>query len=295
MIYGLIEELSSAYPIRVLCTVLGVSKSAYYEYVSGKSGHVSSAQSELLESVLRIFTQHKRRYGSRRIMLELEEEGFKVGRDQVRSLMRKLSLKAIQPRSFVPRTTQADPSRSRSPNLLLSRKPLCHRLREVIVGDITYWPSDQQGWLYLAVWMDLFSRRILGWKVSEHMRAELITEAFEKVLRHHPLAPGTLVHSDGGGQYKSTLFRKLIKKHRLKQSMTRIDNHYDNAYIESLFSRIKAELMDEYPQFSDLEQAQIKLFEYIDGYYNTIRRHSSIGGISPINFENSCNRKTAEV
>lgn len=294
MIYGLIEELSSAYPIRVLCTVLGVSKSAYYEYVSGKSGHVSSAQSELLESVLRIFTQHKRRYGSRRIMLELEEEGFKIGRDQVRSLMRKLSLKAIQPRSFVPRTTQADPSRSRSPNLLLSGKPLCHRLREVIVGDITYWPSDQ-GWLYLAVWMDLFSRRILGWKVSEHMRAELITEAFEKVLRHHSLAPGTIVHSDGGGQYKSTLFRKLIKKNLLKQSMTRIDNHYDNAYIESLFSRIKAELMDEYPQFSGLEQAQIKLFEYIDGYYNTIRRHSSIGGISPINFENQCNRKTAEL
>ena len=293
MIYGLIQELSPAYPIRVLCKVFGVSKSAYYDYANGKSGHISDAKSDLREAVLAIFTQHKRRYGSRRIMLELRAQGFEVGRDQVRSLMRQLSLQAIQPRSFVPRTTRSDPARARSPNLLLDRKPLCRGLREVIVGDITYWPAARD-WLYLSVWMDLFSRRILGWTIAEHMQAELITQAFAKVLHHGRLDPGTIIHSDGGGQYKSGRFRELLRKHQLKQSMTRVDNHYDNAFIESLFSRIKAELMDQYPRFSDIRQAQIKLFEYIDGYYNTQRRHSSIGGISPIHFEHAYHRKTVD-
>lgn len=186
-------------------------------------------------------------------MLEPQAQGFEIGRDQVRSLMRQMSLKAIQPRSFVPRTTRSDLVRARSPNLLLDRKPLYHGLGEVIFGDITC--SAARNWLYLSVWMDLFSRRILSWKIAEHMQAELITEAFVKVLHHGQLDQGTIIHSAGGGQYKSGLFRAMLKKHQLRQSMTRVDNHYDNAFIESLFSRIKAELMDEYPRFSDIQQA----------------------------------------
>ena len=197
-----------------------------------------------------------------------------------------MSLRAIQPRSFVPKTTQNDRSRARSPNLLLGKEPLCSQIREVLVGDITYWPAAS-GWLYLAVWMDLFSRRILGWQLDDHLQAELVIQAFEKAMNQAGFGPGFIVHSDGGSQYKSRDFRAVLRKHRAQQSMTRKDNQYDNAFVESLFSRIKAEVMQEYPYFSDKPEACIRIFDYIDGYYNTKRRHSSIGYVSPMEFEQS--------
>jgi putative transposase len=197
MIYGLISELSSCYPVRILCRLLGVSRSAYYEFVSGRSWHPGPARQRLAEALEKSFEEHKGRYGSRRLCVELRAKGYEVGRYQVRSLMRSLSLEAIQPRSFVPRTTQPDAATARSPNLLIGREPVCSTIREVIVGDITYWPS-QSGWLYLAVWMDLFSRRILGWKVDDHMRAELVIKAFEQLPWH-----SGSIHSDGGTQYKA--------------------------------------------------------------------------------------------
>lgn len=285
MIYGLIRKLSSEYPIRVLCKVLAVSKSAYYAFSSGHSWSDSSCQRKLKSEIKSIFEEHKRRYGSRRIVAELQARGFDVGRDRVRSLMKQMELVAIQPKSFVPRTTRSDPSRVRSPNLLLGREKLCEKPREVLVGDITYWPTEN-GWLYLATWMDLYSRRILGWKLEEHMEASLVVDAFKKVLLHGKLPEGIIIHSDGGGQYKSLVFRRLLQQNHALQSMTRVDNHYDNAFIESLFSRVKAEMMDEFPYFRSKQEGQIRLFEYIDGYYNTKRRHSSIGYISPIEYEN---------
>ena len=283
----MIKTLSSEFKIQSLCQVLGVSRSAYYAYVNEQSYVLKSAKSEIAVAVKRIFDCHKRRYGWRRIQGDLSDEGIQVGRYQIRSRMREQNLIAIQPKSFVPKTTQSPPHLRRSPNLLLEESNLPVAPGEVIVGDITYLPNKEQGcskWLYLAIWMDLFSRRILGWQIERHMEESLVYAALEQVIEKIALQKGFIVHSDGGGQYGGLRFRALIQLQGFRQSMTRRDNHYDNAFAESLFSRFKAEILDE-GIFTGLENARLRSFEFIDGYYNTIRRHSSIGNISPMEFE----------
>ena len=132
--------------------------------------------------------------------------------------------------------------------------------------------------------MDLFSRKIIGWKVDDNMEEHLIIDPFKRLIKSRQPPKGMIVHSDFGSQYGSILFRTLLRKHELRQSMTRPEDHYDNAYIESLFSRFKAEILDE-GAFDDLPNANIRVFEYIDGYYNTIRKHSGIGYMNPVQFE----------
>ncbi|MEM7513505.1 MAG: IS3 family transposase [Bacteroidota bacterium] len=288
MIYGLIEELSTDHSVEVLCKVLGVSRSSYYSFVGGSSYVLSPKRWSIWETVRTIFEEHEGRYGSRRIEVELKKRGIIVGRDQVRRAMQAQDLVAIQPRSFVPKTTQDDPTKIRSPNRLLGREPLCSGIREVLVGDITYWPGKDH-WYFLAVWMDLFSRRILGWSFDRKMETSLVLSALKKAMLQVPQPKGLIVHSDGGGQYKSHKFRLWLAQQQCLQSMTRKDNHYDNAFAESLFSRMKAELLDKYPYFSQLEEGKLRLFEYIETYYNTRRIHSSIGNMSPMEFEQQLN------
>jgi len=276
--------MSRDYPVKRLCAVLEVSRSVYYEFTSNRCDTQTPERSTLAKELEQLFYEHKRRYGSRRLSSTLRDLGYEVGRYRVRRLMKAMSLKAIQPRSFVPKTTQADPSKTRSPNLLLDLKGPPRRVKEVLVGDITYLPS-RSGWLYLAVWMDLFSRHIVGWHLEDHMQTELVRDAFQKVLNKHRVDTGLIVHSDGGSQYSATIFRNLLQKHKCRQSMTRKDNHYDNAFIESLFSRLKAELMNDQTIFENKAEAQVKVFEYIEGYYNTHRKHSALGYLSPMQFE----------
>lgn len=280
-------ELSNNFKVRDLCEVLGVSRSAYYAYIKGASHELKREKAELGKAVKEIFMTHKRRYGWRRIQGDLVERGFKAGRYQIRSRMQEQNLIAIQPKSFVPKTTKSDPSLRRSPNLLLEESNLPGAPFQVIVGDITYLPNKELGfgkWLYLATWQDLYSRRIVGWQVERHMEESIVIGSLEKVIKTIQPSRGMIVHSDGGGQYKAKRFRKLIATHYFRQSMTRKDNHYDNAQAESLFSRLKAELLDG-GIFHGLTEARSRIFEYIDGYYNTIRRHSSLGNISPMEFE----------
>lgn len=284
MIYDAIHELSDQYTTKVLCQVLGVSRSAYYAYRSGNSWGLSPERSFLESELKKAFALHKQRYGSRRLTDELKGMGHAVGRHQVRSMMKSLSLQAIQPRSFVPKTTQVDNSRWRNPNLLLDIELPPSGPNQVLVGDITYLPCEE-GWLYLAIWMDLFSRMVPGHWVGDSLAAELVIIPMKQLIGRRNPPAGTIVHSDGGGQYKSTSFRQLLKRNSFRQSMTRKDNHYDNAYAESLFSRFKAELLSEYPVFRNLQDARAKVFEYIEGYYNLKRRHSSMGNISPMEFE----------
>ena len=279
--------MSSEYKVASLCRVLGVSRSAYYAYLNEESYVLKRQKAELGEAVKRIFEFHKRRYGWRRIQGDLADEGIKAGRYQIRSRMREQNLVAIQPKSFVPKTTQSSPYLRRSPNLLLEEDNIPTAPGEVIVGDITYLPNKELGqskWLYLAVWMDLFSRRILGWQIERHMEASLVYEALEQVIKKIEPKSGFIVHSDGGGQYGANQIRALIKQQGFRQSMTRKDNHYDNAFAESLFSRFKAEILDQ-GIFTGIENARLRSFEFIEGYYNTIRRHSALGNISPMEFE----------
>ena len=154
---------------------------------------------------------------------------------------------------------------------------------KVWVGDITYIPLAGGNWCYLSVWMDLFSRKLIGWHLDDNMQEGLITAAFKKALGVRKISPGLVIHSDRGGQYAGTVFRKMIDDNKALQSMSRADNPYDNAFMESCFSRFKAELLQD-GIFETIEDARTEIFEYIEMYYNTIRLHSSLGYESPSAF-----------
>jgi len=263
--------------------ILGISFSAYYAW-SRRESHIQSSQKqEAARQVKNIFEEHRSRYGAIRISKELQARGLKIGRYQTQTLMKQQGLKAIQPKSFVPKTTNSQHKLGRSPNLLLDREPACQP-NEVFVGDITYIPMKDGTFSYLATWQDMYSRNMVGWDLANHMRSELVINALKKAIDCRKLSQGLIIHSDGGGQYASEEFRTLLKKHDFQQSMTRKGNHYDNAMAESLFSRFKAELM-QMGTFLNFEDAFTEVFEYIEIYYNRKRRHSGIGYDIPILFE----------
>jgi len=255
-----------------------LSRSVYYQHLNPKMNRDKDQPVE--EKITAVFRAHKRRYGVRRILAELKEEQIRIGKHKCRRIMKQCGLKAIQPRSFVPRTTQSRHPYSISPNLLLDRKPSA-KPGEVLVGDITYIPLCGGRWAYLAVWMDLCSRRIVGWKLEHHMREELVINALKKALGATVIQPGLIVHSDRGGQYAGKEFRKLVMDTKMQQSMSRADDPYDNAFMESFFSRFKAELLED-GMFENLEDARTEIFEYIEMYYNTLRKHSSLAYQSPM-------------
>lgn len=267
-----------------------VSRSAYYTWRQGKTHRLKGEKALINQEVKTIFEIHLERYGSRRIEAELKEKGIQAGRHQIRSRMHEQGLKAIQPRSFVPKTTQTNPNLQRSENLLLQIE-FVDGVNKVVVGDITYLPMADGGWSYLATWMDLFSRLIVGWELRRSLDADLVIRSFEKVLQRRKPPPGLIVHSDGGGQYMDVDFRRLLTKNKCRQSMTRVDNHYDNAFAESLFSRFKAELLRG-GVFLNLDDAHTAIFEYIEVYYNRIRRHSALNYKSPENFESNLINQT---
>ncbi|MGH9897362.1 MAG: IS3 family transposase, partial [Pyrinomonadaceae bacterium] len=262
--------------------LLEVDRSSFYRW--SKERLKKDGESDLEKRIGEVFWRHGRKYGSRRIHAELADEGLLVGRHRIRRVMREEGLKAIQPRSFVPRTTNSRHSLGYAENLLVEMKLPPVAPLVVIVGDITYVPLQTGGWCYLATWTDLFSRRILGWWVMHQMTEDLIIEAFLMLLRQVKLPADCIIHSDRGGQYASKKFRRLLKLHGCLQSMSRAGETYDNAFAESLFSRYKAELL-EGGAFADTEEARMETFQYIDGYYNPVRRHSSIGYKSPFAFE----------
>lgn len=217
-----------------------VSRSAYYKSLAPQSPNLKTQQVE--EKITAVFRAHKRRYGVRRICAVLKEEQIRVGKHKCRRVLKQHGLKAIQPRSFVPRTTQSRHPYAISPNLLQAREAPA-KPNEVWVGDITYLPLSGGGWAYLSVWMDLYSRRVVGWQLQSHMREELIISALHKAFQTRSVRPGLIVHSDRGGQYAGGEFRKLLGKRKIEQSMSRADDPYDNAAMESFFSRLKAELL----------------------------------------------------
>ena len=270
-----------------MCKLFKVSRSSYYSYINGQTYKPSERRLHLAKEVKKIFHFHKRRYGALRIWIEMLSQGDELSLYLVRRLMKEQGLVAIQPKSFVPKTTESHPSMRRSPNLLLEATNLPTAPNQVIVGDITYLPTEEgynKKWLYLATWMDLYSRKIVGWCVDEYMDETLVIRAFKMFIQNRNPPKGLIVHSDGGTQSGANNFRKILSDNEFRQSMTRKSNHYDNAHAESLFSRFKAEVLDE-GLFKVLENAILRCFEFIEGYYNTIRRHSGIGHISPAEFE----------
>ena len=281
--YKVVGSLSGTYGVRLPCQVLSVCFGAFYSWKRGETHVLGEAKKARATQVRAVFEAHRRRYGARRVSRELQAQQVSVGRHQAGSLMRQQGLKAIQPKSFVPRTTDSSHGLGRSPNRLLDREPP-KSPNEVFVGDITYIPMADGGFLFLASWQDMYSRKVVGWELLPHMRSELVINALNKGIQRRNLPRGLIAHSDGGGQYASHGFLKLLEGNGFLSSMTRRDNHYDNAMAESLFSRFKAELMEK-GAFDSFGDAYTEIFEYIEIYYNTQRRHSGIGYQTPQAFE----------
>lgn len=261
------------------CRVLEVSRSGYYGWRSGQTHQMKETSKKMEQKIIDTFREHKRRYGSRRIAKTLQSPEEKVSRYKAGKVLRKYGLKAIQPRSFVPKTTDSRHTYKISPNLLLDRA-MPQKPNEVWVGDITYIPLAGGNWCYLSAWMDLFSRRIIGWQLDDNMQETLVTAAFKKAIAGRKIQRGIIVHSDRGGQYAGNVFRKMIADKQMLQSMSRADNPYDNAFMESCFSRFKAELLQD-GIFETIEDARTEIFEYVEMYYNTQRIHSSLNYQSP--------------
>jgi putative transposase len=272
--------------------VLGVCRSAYYSWKQHQQGGSGQNNKAVEQEVIRIFQQHRRRYGVRRIAAELKAQAMiKAGVYTVRKVMHKHGLQAIQPRSFVPKTTNSTHSYAISPNLLLERSLPPQQPDEVWVGDITYIPLAGGTYGYLSVWIDLYSRRIIGWHLEDNMKEALVIVSLKKAIHSRKVSKELIIHSDRGGQYGGNRFRKLLGSKELQQSMSRRANPYDNAFMESCFSRFKTELLQG-GVFDNLQDAYTEIFEYIEMYYNTIRRHSALNYESPMSFEKNYYNKT---
>ncbi len=281
--YRFIDKQKGQYPLALLCVVLKVRRSCYYAWKNEQTFRICSRERGLQQQVAAVFRQHKRRYGSRRIAAALGQQGCRISRYKAGKLLQQQALKAIQPRSFVPRTTDSRHSYTISPNRL-KEAPAPVAVNQVWVGDITYIPMTGGGFRYLSVWMDLYSRRIVGWDLQDHMRESLVIDSLNKAIGNRRIKQGLIIHTDRGGQYAGNEFRKLLNKQQMQQSMSDADNPYDNAHMESFFSRFKAEML-EGGSFQDAEDSRTEIFEFIEMYYNHQRLHSSLGYLSPDAYE----------
>lgn len=276
--------------MRILCRVMRVSRSGYYAWCLRRERPLDSRLAAEARAVKERFYYHRRRYGTRRISLDLKAKGIEMGRCKVRRVMKEENLKAINPKRFVPQTTDSKHDRLISPNLLKesSNRPL--GWGEVIVGDITYLDLSGGRFCYLAMFQDKLTRRIVGWAVKERMTAALVTEALQLGLRQGLIKRNAIVHTDRGSQYASAEYRAQLDRCSLRQSMSGKGNCYDNAQAESFFSRFKTELVES-GIFETVAQARAETFSYIEGYYNRIRLHSSLNYKSPMEFERELKTK----
>jgi transposase InsO family protein len=264
--------------IRQVCAVLGEARSSFYHASSPTATQVADVGlGELIETV---FRRHRRRYGYRRLAEELSDRGVICAPARVRRLMAQRKLRALQPKNFVPKTSDGRADKP-SPNLLCGQ-PLPEVPDRAWAGDITFIPTST-GWLYLAVVIDLCSRRIVGWSLADHMRSDLVVDALHQALQTRP-THRTIFHSDRGSQYGSTPFRQALTKAGLRQSMSARANPYENAWTESFIGTLKHEMLQG-GCFDNASDARTEIFEYIDGYYNTHRKHSALGYKTPLQFE----------
>jgi putative transposase len=269
MKFRLIEDQREAFPVRVLCDVMGVSPAGYYAWRGRPESPREAANRALLTEIRRLHLAHRGRYGAPRIHAALRGLGHTASRGRIERLMRRQGIRAVTPQRFQACTTDSRHDWPIAPNRL-GQKFAAERPNQVWLADISYVPTSE-GWLYLAVVLDLFTRKIVGWAMREHMRAELTIAALTMAIQRQKPPPGLIHHSD---------YRKVLDAAGLIQSMSRKGNCWDNAPIESCFGTIKTELVHQacYPT---RDAARHDLFAYIEGYYNRQRIHSALGYITP--------------
>jgi putative transposase len=282
-VYAAVESIAGtgeSIATTAVCDVLAVSRSAYYAWLHGQSSQREREAESLTETIRAIFWRHRRRYGARRIAKELADSGIVCCPRRVAKALKKQGLRALQPRSFVPKTTASRHTLGFSPNLLLAAKDPT-RVDELWVGDITYLPLRRGGFCYLAALMDRFSRDIVGWSVAASMAEPLVLAALTQAIRLRQPKPDLVHHTDRGGQYAGTKYRAVLKRAGIRQSMSRADNCYDNAFMESCFGTFKLEM--EMTDYESVECARAAVAEYVR-YYRFERKHSALGYLTPNQF-----------
>jgi putative transposase len=270
-----------------MCEALEVSASGYYSWASRTPSPTEQRHEKLVAAIRVIHAEVKGRYGSPRMTAELNARGHDCSENTVANLMQKQGIRAKTPRRFV-RTTDSRHGLPVAANVL-DRDFNSTAPNTTWSADITYIPTAD-GWLYLAVVEDLFSRRIVGWAMDATMTSRLVVDALEMALRRRLPAEGLVAHSDRGSQYASEHHRGILARHGIECSMSRVAQCWDNAPVESFFASLKRELVHD-EKYTSRDQAKASLFEYIEAFYNRVRLHSSLGFLSPEVFERTYNQK----
>lgn len=281
MKFAFIATQEVAFPIQAMCQLLGVSRSGYYAWKARPSSEAETKTATLAAQIASVHQRSRGIYGSPRVHRELRAMGIRVGRKRVERLMRENGLQGAQKRRFRCCTTDSRHTYPVAPHRL-NRAFNPPQANRVWAGDVTY-ISTAEGWLYLAVILDLFSRRVVGWSISAINDARLAQEALRAALKARRPRLGLVHHTDRGSPYASVAYTTLLQHHGVVASMSRAGNCYDNAVVESFFGTLKSELIQRHV-YSNHREATAAIADYID-FYNTQRRHSSLEYVSPIEFE----------
>ena len=276
----MIHSLKKAYPIALMCTLMGVARSSYYAFARPRNQRLSSP--ELLDAARKIHDESRCSYGSRRMAQALQRLGHAVGRYRARSLMSEAALVVRKRRTHKYR--KAEGEAHIAPNLL-ERKFEPGAINRVWAGDITYVRS-KQGWSYLAIVIDLYSRRIVGWAFDIQADTELVIQALQHAYRSRQPGAGLMFHSDQGCQYTSARFVNDLKNAGIVQSMSRRGNCWDNAVVERFFRSLKSEWIGE-QEYENHEEAKKDISEFVEKYYNYQRLHSAANNLPPVLYEAS--------
>lgn len=280
--------MKDLYPLRTLCHVLEVSPSGYYSWLDRREhpGPRASQDALMRPLIHQICQKSRHTYGSPRVRVELQSQGYRVGRARTARLMKEQGLQGRQKARHRIQTTDSDHRQPIAPNRL-AEVPKPTGPNQIWVADITFIKVGQD-WLYLAAILDRYSRKIVGWGISPDCDTSLVLQALAMALQRRKPPAHLLFHSDRGVQYASQAFREALQAHGFTPSMSRKGNCYDNAFMESFWSSLKIELVYR-TTFETQAQARNAIFDYIEGFYNRSRRHSSLGYLSPVDFENKNN------
>jgi putative transposase len=275
------QQQHPEFTVSRMCRLLAVSRSGYYEWLQRPPSAPTEADQQVEAKVQQYFAQGRGTYGTRRLKHLLAQEGLHVSRRRIGRVLAQAGLRCKTRRKFKA-PTAAGQAQTVAPNQL-NRAFTVDAPDKVYVGDITYLPTGE-GWLYLAVVLDLCSRAVVGWSMADHMRAELVNHALGMALCQRQPAAGLLMHTDRGSQYGAESYRQLLRQHQVQASMSRKGNCWDNAVAESFFHTLKTELIY-LEDFDTREHAQTAVFEYIEVFYNRQRCHSANGYLAPLAYE----------
>jgi len=284
MKYLFIDEHRGVYMLKRTCKVLKVSRSGYYAWKKRKPSMREEANKELLHHIREVHKESRKTYGSPRITDALNEQGVVCGKNRVARIMRDSGIRVKIKKRFK-RTTDSQHGYPVAPNLLIDNK----QTERLWVSDITFIPT-RQGWLYMSAVMNVRTRRIIGFSMRDDLSQELVMAALRQAMESNRPEEGLIHHSDRGRQYATYAYQELLKQHGIVSSMSRKGHCYDNAYMESFFATLKKELVHN-EKYQTREEASLSIFEYVEVFYNRVRKHSALGNKSPMQYEKALGLK----